>query len=465
MRHFGLLATFAIFAAALNPSLLAQSPTATNDESVLAKIYDTALGSRSAYAQLIELTAKHPGRLSGSKNLEGAVLWGADALKSAGADRVELQPVMVPHWERGAPESVRMFPSTGAPADSISLAALALGGSIATPPSGLRGRLVELQSIDELKTVDVRGKIVFFNRPMTAGRVSPGVAYGETGDQRNRGPAEAAKAGAIGTLVRSLTHALDDIPHTGNTSSPKDGPRIPAAAISTLAAERLSAALKTTPDLEVEMAIHSQWFPDAPSHNVIGEIRGSEHPEQIILVGGHLDSWDVTPGAQDNGTGVVASIEVFRLLKAIGYQPRHTIRCVLFTSEENSGNGGREYARVAAEKNEKHILALENDAGGDRPRGFNFGNATGDAHIKAARWKELLMPYGIHLFQRGMGGADVRFLFLQGQTVAGLMPESQRYFDYHHTTADTPDKVNPRELALGAAAMASLVYLVDQHGL
>jgi len=363
----------------------------------------------------------------------------------------------VPHWKRGAPETVR--------AGNSRLSAVALGGSVPTPAGGLTAPVIELHSLAELKTADVKGKIVFFNRPMNPEYVSTGRAYGEAGDQRNQGPGEAGKYGVVGVLTRSLTLAHDDVPHTGHTGYLPGVPRIPAAALSTLAADRLNTALKADPALTVEMNIHSRWFDDAPSHNVFGELRGSEFPDKIILVGGHLDSWDIAPGAHDDGSGIVQSIEVLRLLKAAGYTPRHTLRVVLFTDEENSLNGATVYSSVAKEKKEIHVLALETDNGGFQPHGFNLGNPAGNAHVLAARWKPLFEPYGVYNFQKGTGGADVGPLLAHGATVAGLTPDSHRYFDYHHTTTDSLDKVNPRELQLGAAAMAALVYLVDQHGL
>ncbi len=446
------IATLA-FAAGLS----AQPSAPDADAAMLRRIYDAALTDSPAYGHLGELVSKFPGRLSGSKNLEGAVQWAKAVLEKQGVDRLELQPVMVPHWERGPKESVRL--------GNADLAAFALGGSVPTPAGGLIAPVVELHSLDELKTTDVKGKIVFFNRPMRPQEVNPGEAYGAAGDQRNRGPAEAAKFGAVGVLTRSLTHALDDVPHTGNTTYLPESPRIPAAALSTLAANRLSAALKGDPKLQVALTINSRWFDDAPSHNVIGELRGSEHPEKIILVGGHLDSWDVTPGAHDDGSGVVQSIEVLRLLQAVGYKPRHTIRCVLFSSEENSLRGALEYARLTGEKHEEHLLALETDNGGFQPHGFQLGNTLGNAHTRAARWLPLFAPYHLTIFESGTGGADVGPLMAKGYTVGEIIPDSQRYFDYHHTTIDTIDKVNPRELQLGAAAMAALVYLFDQHGL
>ena len=462
MRLLNVLPRAALLATLVATPLFAQTP-ARDDAQTLREIYSAALPSRAASDNLADLVAKHPGRLSGSKSLEGAVLWGEAALKTAGAERTELQPAMVPHWERGAPESVQFFTTHGYPPSPLT--AVALGGSVPTPPTGLRAPVIELHSLDELKSADVKGKIVFFNRPMDPASVSTGSAYGEAGDQRNRGAGEAAKYGAVGVLVRSLTLAHDDVPHTGNTSYLPDVPRIPAAALSTVAADDLSAALILDAGVTAELSIHSTWFDDAPSHNVIGEITGRDHPAEIILVGGHLDSWDIAPGAHDDGSGIVQSIEVLRLLKAVGYVPRHTIRCVLFTNEESGSRGATAYATAVAAKKELHLLALETDSGGFQPHGFNLGNPAGNAHTRAARWLPLFEPYGIFQFKKGSGGADVSPLLVHGATVAGLTPDSQSYFDYHHTTTDTIDKVNPRELQLGAAAMAALVYLVDQHGL
>ncbi len=455
MRAFRYLTVPFLLAAAA----VAAEPTSEADAAMLRRIYDAALTDSPAYANLSELVAKYPGRITGSKALEGAVLWGKSVLEKQGVDRTELQPVMVPHWERGAPESVRIAGS------NTPLTATALGGSVATPAGGLKAGVIELHALDELKTADVKGKIVFFNRPMRPQDIEPLTSYGGAGDQRNRGPAEAAKYGAVGVLTRSLTHALDDVPHTGNTSYADGVPRIPAAALSTLAANRLSAALQSDPALQVEIVIHAQWFDPAPSHNVIGEIRGSEFPDQVILVGGHLDSWDITPGAHDDGAGIVQSIDVLRILQATGYKPRHTIRCVLFVSEENGGSGGKEYARVAAEKKERHLLAYESDGGGGQPYALQFGNAAGTAFERASRFLPLFAPYNIGRFTNGLGGSDVGHLKDQGVVLGQIQPMSQRYFDLHHTAVDTIDKVNPRELQLGAAAMASVVYLFDQHEL
>jgi carboxypeptidase Q len=431
-------------------------------------IYDEALTHGQAFDHLRTLVANCPGRLAGTPALEQAVDWTKETIGALRLDRVSLQDVMVPHWERGAPESVSLVDAVGTPA----LTACALGASVATPPDGLVADVVEVHAVDEVASLGrerVAGKIVFFNRPMDPTIVSPSTAYQTAGDQRFKGPAEAAKAGAVGALVRSLTYAHDDVPHTGMTRFAADGPKIPAAALSTIAADRLSAAIsearRNGTHARVEMKIHAQWLPDAPSHNVIGEIRGTEFPEQVIVVGGHLDSWDIAPGAHDDGAGVVQSIEVMRIFRALGLKPRHTIRCVLFVNEENGLAGATAYAKAAQAAHEQHIFALETDAGGFEPHGFSFASKRADAAERAGRWAALFRPYGVDEFTTGDAGSDVTPLEDEANVIAELRPNSQRYFDIHHTKNDSLDKVNPRELQLGAAALAALIYLVDQEGL
>lgn len=443
----------------------ARAAEPVTDADTVNRFFAEALSHGRAYEQLRQLTTQSPGRLAGSKSLERAVLWAERTLTAMKLDRIEKQPVMVPHWERGARESVRILPAKG---DPVRLTALALGGSGPSPTGGLVGNVVEVHSLEELAALGrdkVAGKIVFFNGPMDPSLFRTGAAYGKAGAQRNRGPAAAAALGAVGALTRSLTLSLDDVPHTGNTTFPPDTPKIPAAALSTLAADRLAHELVSVPDLRLEIKIHARWFPDAPSHNVIGEIRGSEFPDQIIVVGGHLDSWDVAPGAHDDGAGIVQSIEVLRLFQTLGLKPRHTLRCVLFTNEENGLAGATAYASAAKDKKERHIFAVESDGGGFQPVGFVLGSTQGDAHDRAARWLPLFQPWGLWKFTKGGAGADVSPLLLQGTTVAELTPDSQRYFDIHHTAIDSIDKVNPRELHLGAAALAALVWLVDTQGL
>lgn len=458
-----------LFFALLSFASAAQPPTDVPPHSAQAdtvnRFFTEALASRHAFDQLRTLTSQSPGRLSGSKSLDRAVVWAERVLGSMQLDRVYKQEVRVPHWERGARESVRLLPSRG---DASALAASALGGSAPSPAGGLIAEVVEVQSLDALAALGtdvVRGKIVFFNRPLDPKLYAPSVAYAAAGDQRRRGPAAAAALGAVGALTRSLTLAQDDVPHTGNTSFSPDQPPIPAAALSPRAADRLSSALASDPALRVEMKIHARWLPDAASHNVIGEIRGREFPDRVIVVGAHLDSWDIAAGAHDDGTGVVQSLEVLRLFRALGIEPRHTLRCVLFTNEENGLRGASAYATAAKTSGERHVFAIESDGGGFAPSGFELGSTQNDAHLRARRWRPLFEPWGIWQFNKGTAGADVAPLLLQGVTVAEIVSNSQRYLDLHHTTRDTIDQVNPRELQLGAGAIAALVWLIDSEGL
>ncbi len=464
MRHLPLavpvlsLVLAGVALGATNPA----APSTADEAAMLGRLYGEALAHGQAYDNLRTLVAEHPGRLAGSDSLNGAIAWGVATLTDLGLDRVYIQPCMVPHWVRGAPESVTIQ------GDPEPLAALALGGSVATPTDGVTAEVIELHSLKELAvlgTAKLAGKIVFFNRPMDPTLINPGRAYGIAGDQRNHGPGAASKYGVAAVLTRSLTEAHDDIPHTGTSSFAANEHRIPCAALSTMASDRLSAALAKDPHTKVTVAIHSEWLPDAPSSNVIGEIKGSEFPNQIILVGGHLDSWDIAPGAHDDGSGVVQSIEVLRLFKALGIKPRHTIRCVLFVNEENGSRGSAAYAAAAQASTDRHILAIETDNGGFQPKGFRIGNPAHTVAAKAARWLPLFQPYGIYDISEGSGGADVEPLLVLGVPAGELTPDSQRYFDYHHTRIDSIDKVNPRELHLGAASLAALIWLVDAEGL
>ena len=443
-----------------------QTPTVATeaDAFFIKRIHDTALGKPAAFDWLQYLTRRIGGRLSGSPQAAAAVEYTAQILDTLGLDRVERQPVMVPHWVRGEPEVVRVTQSV---MGSVDLPALALGGVPGTGPNGLAAEVIEVQNLDEVDALGeaVRGKIVFYNGPMDRTNRNTFAAYGAAGAQRVRGPERAAKYGAVAAVVRSLTTRLDDIPHTGVTIFPEGSARIPGFAISTNAAELLSRALQSGPvTLYVRNTSHT--LPDKLSHNVIGEIKGSTHPEEIILVGGHLDSWDVGTGAHDDGTGCVQSMEVLRLLRALDYQPKRTIRCVLFMNEENGLRGGTEYARVSNEKGEFHLAAIESDRGGFTPKGFTAEGA-GDDFVerlrRVTRHANLLEPYGLY-FQTGGSGADIGPLKSQGGLLFGLLPDDNRYFDYHHTPIDQPDVVNERELQLGAAAMTSLVYLLDKYG-
>lgn len=437
----------------------------TEDEKNIREIYTQSLTNGKSYEWLDYLSNQIGGRLSGSLNAERAVEYTKTELESLGLDKVWLQPVMVPKWTRGVKEYAYI---ESAPGKITPVNICALGGSVATPEGGLRGQMVEVNGIQELQAFGkekLEGKIVFLNQPMQADLINTFEAYSGCSSQRYAGAMEAAKYGATGVIVRSLNLRLDDLPHTGSMSYgdlPADE-RIPAAAISTKDAELLSTMLKLDANISFYFSQKCRVFPDVQSYNVIGEIKGSEYPDQIITIGGHLDSWDLGDGAHDDGAGCVQSMEVLRLLKASGYRPKRTIRVVMFMNEENGLRGAKKYAEVASEKGEEHFFALESDSGGFTPRGFSF-DCRDDQFEAISNWKPLFEPYLIHFFGRGGSGADVGPL-KNGQTVlAGLRPDTQRYFDHHHAANDTFEHVNKRELELGAATMAALVYLVDKYG-
>jgi hypothetical protein len=427
-------------------------------------IYDSALVKGKSYFMLEHLATKIGARLSGSDGAVRAVEWARDVMKDF-ADTVWLQPVMVPHWVRGKQETARVIRSGKNPA--IDLNICALGGSVSTGPEGIRAQVVEVKNFDELKALGadkVKGKIVFFNRGFDQTKVHTFSAYGGAVDQRASGPSEAAKLGAIGVIVRSMGSGKEDYPHTGGLRYQPNVVQIPAVAVSTNHADVLSAALKEDVALQLSIKTFCQTLPDAPSHNVIGEIRGTEFPDEIIVVSGHLDSWDLGQGAHDDGAGCVQAMEVLRLFKAVGYRPKRTIRAVMYMNEENGLRGGLEYAKQAALKKEKHLAAMESDRGGFTPRGFTM-SGTEAVKAKIRSWKPLLEEYGLTDFSMEGGGADIGPLANQGVTLIGYLPDSQRYFSYHHTKEDTFDKVNRRELELGAAAMGALTFLIDVNGL
>jgi hypothetical protein len=435
------------------------------DSLTIRKLYDTALLNGKSYDWLDHLSNNIGGRLSGSLEAEKAVRYTEAELKKLGLDKVWLQPVMVPKWTRGVKEYAYI---ETAPGITSTTDICALGGSVPTPGGGLKAHVIEVQNFEELAALGrsaIEGKIVFYNRPMQANLIRTFEAYGGCVNQRYAGAMEAAKYGAVGVVVRSMNLRNDDFPHTGAMSY-GDTPanlRIPACAISTNGADYLSSALKLKPDLKFYFKQSCKTYPDVQSYNVIGEITGTTYPNRYMIVGGHLDSWDLGDGSHDDGAGCVQSMEVLRLFKEIGYRPKHSIRVVLFMNEENGLRGGRKYAEEARLKNERHVFALESDAGGFTPRGFSFD--TDDENFSQIEsWKKLFEPYLIHSFTKGGSGADIGPLKDGSIVLAGLRPDSQRYFDYHHAENDTFDAVNKRELELGGATMASLVYLMDKYG-
>ncbi len=433
-------------------------------EAQLKKIYDTELSSGHTYENLRYLCKEIGNRLSGSPGAAAAVEWTKQLMESYGFDTVYLQPVMVPHWERGGADVVRVVNSKKY--GTVELSSLALGNTIGTGPKGLLGNVVEVKSIAELKKLgsQVKGKIVFFNGPMDPTKIDAFDAYAGAVSQRSSGAGEASQQGAIGTIVRSMNNRVDGYAHTGNQRYAPNAPAIPALAISTQDAERLSSMLADQSDLQLYLESHGVMKTEKLSYNVIGELKGTEKPEEIIAVGGHLDSWDVGEGAHDDGAGCMQGIEVLRLYKQLGWKPKRTLRAVMWMNEENGLRGGQEYARVAKERGEKHIAAIESDSGGFLPIGFS-STGTEAQRAKLASWANLLRPYQLWNLQKAGGGADIGPLRDQGTLLIGLLPDSQKYFIYHHTMADVFEAVDKRELELGAAGMAALVYLLDQEGI
>ena len=436
------------------------------DEKVISDIYTNSLTNGQSYKWLDYLSNNIGSRLSGSLGAEKAVAWTKEELETLGLDKVWLQPVMVPKWVRGVPEFAYIETSPGS---TIKVNICALGGSISTPSTGMKAKIIEVSGVDELEKLGkdkIEGKIVFFNRPMDASLINTFESYGGCVNQRYSGAMEASKFGAIGVIVRSMNLRIDDLPHTGSMTYgdiPPDD-RIPSAAISTKHADLLSGMVKLDNNIQFYFKQNSKQLDDVLSHNVIGEITGSEYPDEYIVVGGHLDSWDLGDGAHDDGAGCTQSMEVLRLLKLSGIKPKRSIRVVLFMNEENGLRGGNKYAEIAAQKNENHIFALESDAGGFTPRGFYF-DCDQSNFEQILSWKSLFKPYLIHFFELGGSGADIGPLKNETNVLSGLKPDSQRYFDYHHAPNDTFDAVNKRELELGAATMTSLIYLIDKYGI
>lgn len=429
------------------------------------RIVATALSEGQAYAMLRELCFDVGPRLSGSTQAAAAVEWGRQTMLRAGLENVRLQEVMVPHWVRGAVEEAAVLnsPTVG----TVPLTVCALGGSVGTPELGVAGEVIEVQNFEEVQALgqQAEGKIVFYNRPMNPWHMNTFAAYGGAVDQRSRGAIEAAKVGAAAVLVRSMTTRLDDVPHTGAMRYENGVPKIPAAAISTVDANFLSDLLKRDTTVRVRLQLSCKTLPDVASANVIGEIVGSEFPDEVIVLGGHLDSWDKGHGAHDDGAGCVQAIAALRLIKSLGLQPKRTMRAVLFMNEENGVRGGKKYAEAAATSGQTHVAAIESDRGGFTPRGFSV-KASPAVVDALAQWEYLFEGMGADDIRPGYGGVDIDPLNRRmGTPVIGLVVDSHRYFDYHHSANDTFDKVNERELELGAAAMAILAYVISTEGI
>ena len=430
------------------------------DSSMIKRISDEILTNGKAYDNLRHLTKQIGGRLAGSPQMVLAEQWGEKLMKESGADKVIMQECTVPHWVRGGQDKAKV--SGGKNLDVV-----ALGNSMGSGKKGVAAPVLLVNSFDELekKKDEVKGKIVFYNYKFNPTFVQTFRSYGDASQYRGNGPSRASKYGAVAVIVRSMSHSVDNNPHTGATRYVDSFPKIPAVAIGLRDADWLANELQRS-SLTVELKTNGHFLDSAIGHNVIGELTGSEVPNEIITVGGHLDSWDNCEGAHDDGAGCVQTVEILRAFKALGYKPKRTIRFVLFANEENGLRGGNEYAEEAKAKNEKHIFALESDAGGFTPRAFGF-TMSEEQFQKVLQWKSLIAPYGCSEFNRGGGGADIGPLRRAFPTtaLAGLSPDSQRYFDIHHARNDVFENVNKRELELGAVNMAALIYLIDKYGL
>lgn len=438
----------------------------SNADSVyIKKISDEIMRNGKAHDLLRELTKGIGGRLAGSVQYTKAVQWGEASLKKLGADKVFLQECMMPNWKRGGKDLAAVVLQNGKKTNR-SLDVLALGNSLGTGGKPLVAEVIAVQDFDEMeaKKDQLKGKIVYFNNKFNPTNIQTFKSYGEAGQYRRSGPSRAAKYGAVGVMIRSLTEATDNNPHTGSTGYDEAYPKIPAIALGNEDANYIWSIAKKG-SIKVSMTTNGHFEPDVEGHSVVAELTGTEFPNEYITVGGHLDSWDVGEGAHDDGAGIVQTMEILRTLKVLGYKPKRTLRFVLFANEENGMRGGNKYAEEAQKNKEKHVFALESDAGGFTPRGFGFTVSPAQL-TKIQSWLPLLKPYGTDFLQAGGGGADIGPLNKTfGTPIAGLMPDSQRYFDIHHARSDVFENVNKRELNLGAVNMAALIYLVDQYGL
>jgi hypothetical protein len=445
--------------AALEPAASSVVPPA--DRAQVERIAAEALARGRAYAMLAELCRVAPKRLAGSRGAQDAVDWAARTMRACGLENVRLEPCVVPHWERGAPE--RLVLTAPSEVAGVELPALALGDSIGTSAAGIEAEIVAVRSFEELSALGdgALGKIVLFARAMDDAALEPFSAYGGAVDQRSRGASEAARAGAVAALVRSMTTLQDDLPHTGGLRYEDGVARVPAAAVSTNACDRIVALLAQSERVRARLTTHCRTLSDEPSYNVVGELVGRELPDEIVLVGGHLDAWDAGSGAHDDGAGCAHSIEALRLLRVLDLRPRRTLRCVLFMNEENGLRGARAYAEAHADELARHVFALESDRGGFTPRGFST-NAGPEALALLRALAAPLECLGAERVSAGGGGADISVLARGGVPLCGFVPDPQRYFDVHHCARDTIEAVNRRELELGAAAVAALLYQVAE---
>ena len=410
------------------------------------RISEAALKDSTAWNRLAEMTERFGNRLSGSPSLERAIDWMLETMRADGLQNVRGERVMVPVWVRGSESAELVSPR------AQNLPMLGLGGSVATPPGGITADVLVVNSFSDLtaKAAQARGKIVLFDAPFTS--------YGETVQYRARGAIAAARAGAVAALVRSVTPYSMRTPHTGGMAYDSTVQRIPAAAITVEDAQMLHRMQDRGERIRVTLLMSARMLPDAPSRNVVAELVGSERPDEVVVFGGHIDSWDVGRGAMDDGGGVIVAWEAVRLLQRLGLKPRRTIRVVGWTNEENGGRGGQGYRDAHRSELDKHVLAIESDGGVFKPQGFGFTGS--DAAFEIVKQiGTLLDPIQAGTINRGGGGADIAPIMALGVPGMGLLVNGTRYFWYHHTEADTIDKLDAREMALCVAAMAIMAFV------
>jgi carboxypeptidase Q len=432
-----------------------------DDSLALRNLFSEIMWNSPCYEKLRTLTKTIGHRISGSPAAARAVQWGKTALEEAGADSVWLQPVEVPLWVRGEEKLSFQWPGSK---NFSTVPMISLGNTDGTNGEVLEAPVIcveNLEAFSKLSIEDVAGRIVFFNYKFRQDFTNTFEGYGDAVKYRWVALNEAAKKNASGVIIRSIGTNVDDTPHTGSSRYEEGLKHIPAVAIGSVTSDALAEACgKGT--VKAQLVSNCGMKGSVMSYNVIGEIRGSEKPDEYILAGGHLDSWDVGEGAHDDGAGCVQSIEVIRAFKALGIQPRHSIRVVLFMNEENGLKGGRAYADSVKQRGESHIMAMESDAGGFSPRGIGLKMSDAQKQI-IQRWAPLFLPYGVYDFSQEEGGADISPLQKQGVPVAGLIPDSQRYFELHHSEKDVFEAINHRELKIGAWTMSAFVYLVDKY--
>lgn len=441
-------------------SIIAQD----SDSAIFNKISTQILTKGKSYSDLKVLCKTIGHRISGSAAAEKAVQWGYQTMLETGCDSVWLQEVKVPVWVRGEEHLAIQFNSNE---DYIDVPLSSLGNSEGTNGKLIKAPIVLLQDFSELEKYNAEflaGKILFFNYRFRQDFVHTFPGYGDAVKYRWQSSILSAAFKPAAIIIRSISTGDDDYPHTGSTKYPDNGPKIPMMAVGNKTADRIEQACKNN-TVHAMLKSTCTMKGEALSYNVIGEIKGSSNANEYLIVGGHLDSWDIGEGAHDDGAGCVQAIEVLRTFKALNLKPKHSIRAVLFMNEENGLRGGLAYADSAKARNEKHIFALESDAGGFSPRGIESTMSTAQRKRFTQKFAPLFLPYGVYDFERDGGGADVSPLKKLGTIVGELIPDSQRYFDLHHSDQDVFEQVNPRELKLGAAAMTMMLYISDKYGL